>query len=160
VTILKSIFILLIGCQLGEPDWREVKTQIRKEFPEVRQLSIDEFRREYAEKAFVVDVRKPKEYKVSHLKNAVNLVTKDEIITAAKKSGKKAIVLYCSVGYRSSEMAQKVLSEAEIPVYNLEGSIFEWANMGLPVYRGEKRVDKIHPYNAYWGKLLDNEYKE
>ena len=36
----------------------------------------------------------------------------------------------------------------------MSGSIFEWANEGRPVERNGERVDKVHPYNGTWGKLL------
>lgn len=36
-------------------------------------------------------------------------------------------------------------------VYNLDGSIFAWANEGRPVYRGDKQVDEVHPYNQSGG---------
>ena len=39
-------------------------------------------------------------------------------------------------------------------VYNLEGSIFAWANEGRPVYRGKERVQVVHPYDKIWGRLL------
>lgn len=152
---LNSLLILLTACQSPEPDWPEVKARIKKEFPKVMQITIEEFRNKYSDKAFLVDVREPGEYEVSHLRNAKNLTGADEIISAFNKSEKSILVLYCSVGLRSSKMADKVQPEIVQPVYNLEGSIFEWANAGLPVYKGDKQVDKVHPYNAYWGKLLN-----
>jgi hypothetical protein len=52
-------------------------------------------------------------------------------------------------------MAHRVQPLVSGPVYNLEGSIFEWANSGRPVYRGEERVSVVHPYGARWERLLD-----
>ncbi|MFQ5964533.1 MAG: hypothetical protein ACE5KZ_09635 [Candidatus Scalinduaceae bacterium] len=43
-------------------------------------------------------------------------------------------------------------------VYNLEGSIFKWANEGKPLIQGHTTVQKVYPYNAYWGKLLKRKY--
>ena len=40
-------------------------------------------------------------------------------------------------------------------VHDLEGSIFEWANLGYPVYRGASPATKVHPYDKKWGALLD-----
>ena len=39
-------------------------------------------------------------------------------------------------------------------VWNLEGSIFQWANGGRPVYRDGRPVEAVHPYNTLWGTLL------
>jgi rhodanese-related sulfurtransferase len=152
--------LLLIACQLAEPTWIDTKAQIRKKFPDVQQLSIREFQKKYSTAAFVVDVREPEEYEVSHLRYSVNLTDAGSIVKNFRKSGKHVLVLYCSVGYRSSKIAQQVQSSVSKPVYNLEGSLFEWANSGLPVYRGQKFVTGVHPYNSYWAKLLDKKYRE
>lgn len=80
------------------------------------------------------------------------------------------VVCYCSVGYRSSYLAQQLLCELDKPVYqelkskvmvyNLEGSIFKWANEGkeLEDNKGFKTV-VVHPYNVIWGKLLNAELR-
>ena len=80
------------------------------------------------------------------------------------------VVCYCSVGYRSSALAQQLQYELEKPVYremkskimiyNLEGSIFKWANEGkdLEDNRGKKTI-VVHPYNLIWGKLLNAELR-
>lgn len=38
------------------------------------------------------------------------------------------IVVYCSVSYRSSILARRLQDMGFTNVYNLEGSIFKWAN--------------------------------
>ena len=80
------------------------------------------------------------------------------------------VVCYCSVGYRSSALAQQLQYELEKPVYqdmksklviyNLEGSIFKWANerKDLEDNKGRKTV-LVHPYNIIWGKLLNAELR-
>ena len=40
-------------------------------------------------------------------------------------------------------------------VRNLDGSIFQWANEGRPLVRGNQRVQDVHPYDENWGRLLD-----
>lgn len=41
------------------------------------------------------------------------------------------------------------------PVYNLEGSLFKWANENRPIVdRNGAITEKVHPYNSVWGKLL------
>jgi hypothetical protein len=68
------------------------------------------------------------------------------------------IVVYCSVGYRSSVLARKLQDMGVTRVYNLEGSIFKWANEERPLVRNGDTVQKVHPYDAYWGKLLETKY--
>ncbi|MEM7699789.1 MAG: hypothetical protein AAF236_15450, partial [Verrucomicrobiota bacterium] len=45
-----------------------------------------------------------------------------------------------------------------IPVRNLVGSIFAWANEDRPLETptGEA-TDLVHPFNNFWGRLLDPE---
>jgi hypothetical protein len=40
-------------------------------------------------------------------------------------------------------------------VLNMEGSIFKSANEGRQVYRDGRPVEKVHPCNETWGRLLD-----
>jgi hypothetical protein len=42
-------------------------------------------------------------------------------------------------------------------VYNLDGSIFQWANEGRPLYSGTNRVASVHPYDREWGRFLKKE---
>lgn len=70
----------------------------------------------------------------------------------------RPIVVYCSVGYRSSILARKLQDKGFTNVYNLEGSIFKWANEGRPLVQGKVTVHKVHPYNAHWGHLLERKY--
>lgn len=40
-------------------------------------------------------------------------------------------------------------------VFNLEGSIFAWAEEGRPLVDTHNQPTTfVHPYNAVWGKLL------
>lgn len=78
------------------------------------------------------------------------------------------VVCYCSVGYRSSNVAQKLLRAHKhsggegkgaepLRIYNLEGGMFQWAceGRGLTNEAGEK-VPVVHPYSTFWGMLLPN----
>ena len=74
------------------------------------------------------------------------------------------VVCYCSLGYRSAKLAQvlqdRIKTEMDnddiIRVYNLEGSLFKWANERRPMVDkyGEKTIF-CHPYSIIWGKFLD-----
>jgi hypothetical protein len=68
------------------------------------------------------------------------------------------IVVYCSVGYRSARIAERLREQGFTNASNLEGSIFRWANEGRPVYRDSTEVDAVHPYDRTWGTLLDDRY--
>lgn len=48
----------------------------------------------------------------------------------------------------------------DVQVYNLEGSIFKWANEGRPLVDPTGNTAKLcHPYSAVWGKLLNKELR-
>lgn len=140
--------------------WSTTLKMIRAKFPDVAQLSTDSLQTwldesAKAEPPLLLDVREKEEYEVSHLQDAVPALTEEEALRALEGvAPDRPVVLYCSVGYRSSEMAGYLQKRGFKKVYNLEGSIFAWANEGRPVYRGEERVHKVHPYDRVWGKLL------
>ena len=56
-------------------------------------------------------------------------------------------------------MAQRLSEAGFTNVVNLEGSIFEWANQGHPVYREDRAVALVHPYDAVWGLLLKKDLR-
>ena len=50
------------------------------------------------------------------------------------------------------------MAKGVVKIYNLEGSMFQWANEGKEIYSGSERVDVVHPYNSVWKYLLDRQY--
>jgi rhodanese-related sulfurtransferase len=130
-----------------------VKQLIRRKFPAVRQMSTDEFAQILIDipptRSLILDSRSEAEYAVSHIVEAQRIKGDLSIASTLKDVPKSTpIIVYCSVGYRSSRVAQKLLEMGFQNVSNLEGGIFQWANEG----RSEAPV---HPYNAVWGMLLD-----
>ena len=129
-------------------------------FPEVAHISADTLQSwmdgsPKRENLILLDVREPDEFAVSHLRGARPARSKDEALKVLQDTPRnRRIVLYCSVGYRSSELAGFLMKKGVENIYNLEGSIFRWANEGRPVYRGTVRVRVVHPYDRYWGRLL------
>lgn len=112
----------------------------------------------------LVDARTPKEFEISHLPNARNLQTVDEVknFLATMATPPERIVLYCSVGYRSADLASRVEDAkiTDIPVQNLLGSIFSWANEGRPLTKADNQpAEKVHPFDSKWSRLLDNKYR-
>ncbi len=140
--------------------WSTTLKMIRAKFPEVVQVSTDSLQSWLdepgeKERPLLLDVREPEEFEVSHLDGAVLTTSNKEAMNVLEGAPPdRPVVLYCSVGYRSSEMAGFLEKKGFKKVYNLEGSIFAWANEGRPVYRGDERVHFVHPYDRVWGKLL------
>ena len=136
-----------------------LKLLIKLEFPKIRQITTQEFARWLEEttkpRPFVLDARNQVEYTVSQIKAAerIDPLVPDlaALLTVPKDT---PIVVYCSVGYRSSKIAQKLEQEGFSSVFNLSGGIFQWANEGRPLFQGDRPTQFVHPYNARWGKLL------
>jgi len=150
--------LLLVGCGAGSRDWSALKQEIRQRYPEVTQISVDELDAWQADTTrkppVLIDARSEAEFAVSHLEGARRAESAAEVASlgVAKTD---PIVVYCSVGYRSSRLAAELMADGYQEVYNLEGSIFEWANSGRPVFRDGEQVSQVHPYNRDWGQLLN-----
>ncbi|HHM21242.1 MAG TPA: rhodanese-like domain-containing protein, partial [Bacteroidetes bacterium] len=106
----------------------------------------------------IFDAREWDEYTVSHLPGAVYIGYKNfnkNIFEKMKKD--QPIVLYCSVGYRSEKIGEKLQKMGFTNVHNLYGSIFEWVNKGYPIENfSEKNAKKIHTYNKKWSRWVTN----
>lgn len=156
---LGAALLALVSCHGRAPDWPTLERRIRERFPSVSQLDLDTYEREHRERALLVDVRSDEEFAVSHIPGALHARTPAAIADALRGSGKSEVVLYCSVGWRSSDMAERLGGSLDVPVHNLAGSIFAWANSGRPVERDGAVVQEVHPYDDDWGRLLDERYR-
>lgn len=143
-----------------EPEWPAIKKDMRVRHPSVPQLTTQQLQAWQTDAtrtpALLLDARAPQEYAVSHLRGAK--LAPDHSAALSVLQGlalDTPVVVYCSVGVRSSALADKLIGAGWRNVSNLEGSLFEWANLGYPVFRGAVPVIKVHPYNKTWGTLLD-----
>lgn len=174
VARLGVIASVLIGCALLAAGllWRslspeklsDVEAAVRKSFPEVRQMSTGELSAELSDPkrppVVLIDVRSKDEFDISHLQGA-RLVDPeiDPVFALSDVAPDAEVVVYCSVGWRSSKYARKLQSNQFKNVYNLEGSIFKWANEGRPVFNAVQKVQTVHPYDRVWGRLLLPQYR-
>lgn len=106
----------------------------------------------------LLDAREPAEYAVSHIPGAQCIGYKDwdkDILQDIPKN--KPIVVYCSIGYRSEKIAEKITKLGYSNVKNLYGSIFEWVNNGYPVEdQSNHRTQTVHGFNEKWSKWILN----
>ena len=120
-------------------------------------ISVDELNNQL-NNVKLFDAREPSEFLISHLPNARHIGFenfKKDILKEIDKDEK--IVLYCSVGYRSEKIGNKLQEMGFKNVYNLYGSIFEWVNKGYPVENfSDNNVEKIHTYNQEWSYWITN----
>ena len=148
-----SIFSSSVAAQT----WSELLPSIRQRFPRVQQVSTAELAMWLSTTnrpaPLLVDVRSVEEFAVSHLPGAQRAESIRQV-KALLGTNRQPVVLYCSVGYRSSQLAAKLINNGITNVFNLEGSIFAWANEGRTVMRDRQEVKDVHPYDEKWGQLL------
>ena len=106
--------------------------------------------------AYIVDSRGEKEFAVSHIADAHFFnYDKPDYSSFNTLPKNTPIVVYCSIGYRSEKIAQKLQQKGFTNVKNLFGSIFEWVNEGNSVVDASgKTTNKIHTYNQKWSKWV------
>jgi len=104
----------------------------------------------------IFDTRSEEEFSVSHIPGAVQLSPKQDIPSwILERDRDETIVLYCSVGYRSENVARELQLLGFTNVYNLYGSIFDWVEKGYPLEDAQGNSTlRVHTYNRRWGKLL------
>lgn len=142
--------------------WAALDRMIHTQFPAVQQIEPEELASRLEQpnlpQPVLLDTRTQAEFAVSHLANAKQVDPKLETFEHLGLPLDTPIVTYCSVGYRSSAIANRLQAAGYSNVVNLKGSIFQWANQGRPVYRSGQSVEQVHPYNSLWGKLLDSKF--
>ncbi len=120
----------------------------------VPEISVDSLVK-IKEEVTLLDAREIKEYKVSHIENALYVGYDHFDSTAVQALDKhKPVVVYCSVGYRSEKISERLQKMGFENVSNLYGGIFEWKNQGNPVVNEEGKTEKVHAYNRTWGVWL------
>lgn len=120
-------------------------------------ISVEEVK-ESLPKLLLVDSRTIKEYKVSHIKNAIYLNPENpDWKTFTNKVTKKdqALVVYCSIGVRSEAIGKQLKELGYTNVKNLFGGIFDWHNKENPIYDSNgNTTDNIHTYSQQWSKYV------
>ncbi len=156
-----TLFLGLIPSSHGL-GWSLVKAKIRHDFPNVKRITTTQLaawlKDEKRVPPLLLDVRTRAEFEVSHLQNAHHVEPNASAATI-EQPWDRAIVTYCSVGYRSGGFAEKLRVAGFTNVVNLEGSIFQWANEGRPIFRDDRQVEKVHPFNRTRGLLLHKEHR-
>lgn len=121
----------------------------------VPEIQVQEAVRDSADILFL-DAREPKEFAVSRIKGAIGVGYDHFDLKNLPESQKdRRIVIYCSVGYRSEKIAEKLLAAGYKNVSNLYGGIFEWVNQGNPVFNGKGQTQAVHAYDRTWSVWLE-----
>lgn len=107
---------------------------------------------------FLLDSREKNEYEVSHIQNSIWVGYDDFTVDRLSGVSKTdTIILYCSVGYRSEKIAEKLKAIGYKNVFNTYGGIFEWVNQNLAVVTVDNTVtNRLHAYSESWGVWVSN----
>jgi len=107
----------------------------------------------------LLDARELEEYVVSRIPGAIHFGydnPKWSLLESVAKD--KEIIVYCSIGYRSEKIGEKLIKRGYTNVRNLYGSIFEWANRGYTLEGPRQRTtNKVHTYNKKWSTWVLND---
>ena len=100
------------------------------------------------DKVILLDTREKKEYEISHIPGAIWVGYDNFKLKRVKEIAKDAkIITYCSVGYRSERIGEKLQKAGFTDVSNLKGSIFKWVNEGNPLEdKDGNATDKVHGF--------------
>ena len=159
-------FLLLIallgwayGCRVaGDP--AALNRALALRFPSVSRLTTGDLAgwlaRTDTVRPILLDVRAPEEFAVSHLAGARLTPSLEPALAAlAAAPADTPVVAYCSVGWRAAALAARLHERGYTRVYTLEGSLFQWANEGRPVYADSGQVQVVDPYGEPWSRCLD-----
>lgn len=121
--ILLIISISLFNCL---PKRHTSITVVSKE---EKQILID------LDKAQLVDVRSPAEYKAGHIANSQNIDFNSPTFDAdiAKLDRDKPVILYCQRGSRSAKCANKLVLAGFKKIYDLKGGFSKWEHIDLNI---------------------------
>ncbi len=104
-----------------------------------------------------IDAREKEEFEVSKISGSKWVGYSDFDLDRLSGLRKDCpLIVYCSVGYRSEKIAEKLKSAGFENVSNLYGGIFEWVNEGYEIVNASGSVtSKIHGYDRFWSFWLE-----
>lgn len=154
------VVAVVAGCVAGDPADDEARkaaidTMYRgikeRSFPEVKDITVEALQAD-AEHYMLVDVRTDEERAVSMLPGAIS---KDVYENPDGEYKGFPVVVYCTIGGRSGQYA-KTLSERDIEVYNLAGSILAWTHAGFPLVGPDgDETRKVHVNGPKWDLVAE-----
>jgi len=140
VLIVVALFVAsLMGCagtarQTGPFTVKQLEAMAAKH---VTSITVEQAEADIESRKFVVilDVREPKEYKMGHMPNAINIPRGIlEYKVEGKISDKNTpILVYCKVGGRGTFSAEVLGKLGYANVFNLSGGWQSWEKAGYPV---------------------------
>lgn len=162
VIIVSSFIIFLVSLSAtGQTNFdKKLKSLYKNTVPLIQSETLST-KIEKGENMLILDTRSFKEFQVSHLPNALFIDYNDfdsEKVKAVNRRTK--IIVYCSVGYRSERIGEKLIKMGFSDVQNLYGGIFDWVNNNHAVVnQSGLKTDSVHTYSKDWSRWLQRGVK-
>lgn len=156
IGLLAGIAGAVVACQPRPLDRAAATAWVAARHPAVSRLTGEALTGLPIGSYLLVDVRPAAEWSVSHLAGAFRSDDAGDIVAEARRRRLDRIIVYCSIGERSSRMAE-LLPERnpQLLVQDLAGGIFAWACEDRPMEDAHGRATRlVHPYDAWWGAML------
>jgi rhodanese-related sulfurtransferase len=147
IGIIFTVFIAISGCGQEKTFDEKARSMVNETVPLIMP---EECQSDY----IFLDAREAEEYEVSHIKGAIPVGYDEFSLEGVTLSRADTIVVYCSIGYRSEKIGEKLQEQGYDNVYNLYGGVFKWMNDGKPIYNDGKETDRIHTYNKKWSQWV------
>lgn len=156
----KTILFIIFSCLIASAQDTTLDGLLSKyNKGDVSYMSVEELKMKHLNSAiFILDAREQIEYEVSHLPDAIFVGYSnfsEEEFSQKFKDKSIPIVVYCSIGIRSENIAKKLLKSGYTNISNLYGGIFEWKNKGFTLVDSKgNETEKVHVYSKQWSKWL------
>lgn len=95
-----------------------------------------------SKQAIIIDVREQDEWDEQHIEGAI-LIPLDQVesrLSEFEEYKDSPIIMQCRSGRRSNIAGASLLKAGFTKVYNLEGGILAWDELGLPTIKSEKNT--------------------
>ena len=166
-----TALVVIVGAALyvhNRPaDLNALHQGIISDYGQVSHISAETFDRQNTNDIILLDIREADEFAISHIAGARRIdpeISTDNLLTQLPKDlTDKTIIVYCSVGRRSTALAARakshLLAKGAADIVNLEGGIFGWHNEKRPLISASGSTDYIHPYNEHWNRWVKRKDK-
>lgn len=147
--------LLVQACAQNNDYHKEMQDLLKGTVPIMKAPTLDSLK-STGSNIVLLDVRQQKEYNVSHIKGA-QFIEYDEFTKKDVKDIPKnaKVVVYCTAGYRSERIGEKLQKLGFENVSNLYGGILDWKNNNYEVLNNQLvPTDSVHTYSKGWSKWL------
>lgn len=159
-SLLALVLVLIPALQAQTAYDNKLKSLYKNTVPQIDPAEVKR-KKEEGKQIIILDTRSPEEYAVSHLPDAKFVDYKRFKTENVEHIDKNAeVVVYCTVGYRSERIGEKLLDMGFTNVKNLYGGIFQWANEEGPLLnKNNQPTDSVHTYSRSWSSWLQRGIK-